>query len=198
MELIERIRRLRRDRRRLLFISQTLGVPPETAALTWMSRHVLFGVMATIFQLTGVILIMIWLLEFCLEFPTLSYWLESAVCMGAFVLSFYLLGRLQEAWLLALTALSATFALVLVDFTVANLRAPQALFAPVVDRTCYTPLRGRSFETPKQVCELEIRVGRYTHWINVTGTGLWMNRGLAVELRRGFLGLTYPRRAPTP
>jgi hypothetical protein len=198
MQVIKWIRSLRRQRARLLFIAQVMGEPPETAALAWMGRHTVFGFMATLFQIIGVSMVLLTLLNLCLEFPSLGYWPQMALFMGALVLAFYLLVRYREVWLLALTAFYLVFAVVLLDFAVANLRDPQTQFAPVVDRDCYTPPRGRSMDTPKQVCELEIQVGRYSHRINVTGTGLWMSAGLAVELRRGFLSLTYPRLVLAP
>lgn len=198
MDLIGRFRRLRRDRRRLLFIGQAIGEPAQSAALTWMNRCAAFGYLSFLAQLTGSVVVPLVLLEICLEFPTLGYWPQAAVCMGSFILAFYLLGRWRELWLLAMTCGYAVFALVLVDFAVANLRAPQPLYAPVVDGTCYTPPRGRSMEQPKQRCELKIQVGWYTHWLDVTGTGRWMSTQLPVNLRRGFLGLTYPELAPAP
>ena len=198
MDLIGWFRRLRRDRRRMLFIGQTLGEPSETAALTWMNRHALFGYVSTLLQLTGMLMVLLTLLELCLEFPALSYWPTMAAGMGTFILCVYLLGRWREVWVLAMTCCYATFAVVLLDFAVANLRTPQPLYARVVDSTCYTPPRGRNLETPKQRCELKIQVGRHSHWIDVTGTGQWMSSQLKVNLRRGFLGLTYPERATSP
>ena len=55
MQLIEWIRRRRRERTRVLFIAQTMGELPETAALTWMTRLALFGSTATLLQIAGVI-----------------------------------------------------------------------------------------------------------------------------------------------
>jgi hypothetical protein len=198
MQLIEWIRRRRRERRRVLFIAQIMGEAPETAALTWMTRHTLFGFIATLFQMVGVIPLILTLLKLCLEFPSLGYWPQMFVIMGSFVVSFWLLQRYREVWALILAALYLTFAVVLLDFAVANLRTPLKLLAPVVDRDCHTPPRVRTLDIPKQVCEQEIQLSRYSHWINVTGTGLWMSDELAVELRRGFLGLTYPRLETAP
>lgn len=198
MRLIEWIRHRRRERKRVLFIAQIIGDPPETAALTWMTRHTLFGVMATLFQIVGVIPLIFMLLMLCLEFPSLGYWPTLVVTIGSLVVSFWLLVRYREVWVLILAALYLAFAVVVLDFAVANLRTPQTLLAPVVARDCHTPPRGRTLDTPKQVCEQEVQLGRYSHWINVTGTGLWMSDELAVELRRGFLGLTYPRLGTAP
>ncbi|MGB4072536.1 hypothetical protein [Pseudomonas sp.] len=198
MQLIEWIRRRRRERTRVLFIAQVVGESPETAALTWMTRHALFGFMATLFQMVGVVPLILTLLKLCLEFPSLGYWPQMVVIMGGVVVIFWFLARYREVWVLILAALYLAFAVVLLDFAVANLRTPQTLPAPVVDRDCHTPPRGRTLDTPKQVCEQEIQLGRYSHWINVTGTGLWMSDELAVELRRGFLGLTYPRLGAAP
>lgn len=198
MELIEWIRRRRRERTRVLFIAQTMGELPETAALTWMTRLALFGSTATLLQIAGVIPLILTLLKLCLEFPSLGYWSQMLVIMGSLVMSFWFLLRYREVWVLTLAALYLTFAVVLLDFAVANLRTPQTLLAPVVDRDCYTPPRGRTLDIPKQRCEQEVQLGRYSHWIDVTDTGLWMSDELAVELRRGFLGLTYPRLGTSP
>lgn len=198
MQLLEWIRRVRRERARLLFTAQIIGSPAETAALEWMNRHALFGFMGTLCQIAGVIVVSLTLLDLCLELPSLGYWQQVAISVGSFVLSAWFLVRYREVWVLILAAFYLTFAVVLLDFAVANLSAPQVRLASVVDRDCYTPPRGRTLATPEQVCELEIQLGHYSHWINVTGTDLWMSSELAIEPRRGFLGLTYPRLVSTP
>lgn len=199
MKLIERIRRLRRDRARMLFIAQAMGSSSEIAALTWMNRHAPFGMVAMAFQLIGLAIAIMALQELCLEFPSIGgYWPSMLVNMGIFVLTFWLLCRYREVWVLMLSAFYLAFAVVLFDFAVANVRTPQVNVLPVVDSTCYTPLRGRSQNAPRQVCELKVQQGLHGHWIDVTGSGLWMSAALTVEIRRGFLGLTYPRLAPVP
>lgn len=199
MQLIERIRRLRRARARMLFIARVMGDSSETAALTWMNRQAPFGMVATGFQLIGLFMAIMALQELCLEFPSIGgYWPSMSVSMGIFVLTFWLLFRYREVWVLMLSAFYLAFAVVLLDFAVANVRVPQVKVLPVVDSTCYTPLRGRSQNAPRQVCELKVQQGLHGHWINVTGTGLWMSAALTVEMRRGLLGLTYPRLASAP
>ncbi|MBD9426384.1 hypothetical protein IB232_13695 [Pseudomonas sp. PDM15] len=120
MQLIEWIRRRRRERTRVLFIAQTMGGPPETAALTWMTRRALFGFTATLFQIAGVIPLILTLLKLCLEFPSLSYWPQMLVIMGSLVVSFWLLLRYREVWALTLAAFYLAFAVVLLDFAVAK------------------------------------------------------------------------------
>lgn len=189
------LRRQRICNRRLALLDRVCAHDVDVLAIAWLdSRPLLFGGISALFQLAGIIAVLTWLLYACLQFPTLSYWWGSAAVLGCWILSFLAIPRHATGlWAIGLISFHLAALVFVADFAVASLRTPQQITAPIVDRDCYTPARGKGMHTPKRRCEVEIQVGWYTHLIDVTDTGLWMNSAIPVDLRSGFLGVDYPR-----